>query len=80
MLKEGIAVALTCVCLVGASACHRPEGVRGSSATDSDTAKSVHPSDLAETYPALVREDWTRRAIHANRPPLALPRRASDSA
>jgi len=35
---------------------------------------------LAETYPALVREDWTKRAIHASRPPLALPRRASDSA
>jgi hypothetical protein len=68
MLKEGIAVALTCVCLVGASACHRPEGVRGSSATDSDTAKSVHPSVPGRNIPC-PREGGLDKAGYPCEPP-----------
>jgi hypothetical protein len=51
MLKQGIAIATTSLCLVGASACHRPEGIRGSSGTNTDTAKPVHPSVPGRNIP-----------------------------
>jgi hypothetical protein len=43
MLKQGIAIGITGLCLVGASACNRSEEIRGSG-TDTETAKPVHPS------------------------------------
>ena len=43
-------------------------GPRGAALEFRGSQARFTPQYLAETYPALVREDWTRRAIRANRP------------
>jgi hypothetical protein len=52
--REGIAIVLTGLCLVGASACQRAASDRepgGSSPASSDTGKSVHPSVPGRNIP-----------------------------
>ena len=49
MLKQGIVISMTGLCLVGASGCHRPEGMR--SGTNTETAKPVHPSVPGRNVP-----------------------------
>jgi hypothetical protein len=51
MLKQGIALAMTGLCLVGASACNRSEGIRGSSRTNPETGQPVHPSVPGRNLP-----------------------------
>ena len=79
MRREAIAIALTGLCLVGASACQRPgsdQEPRGESSPAS-AGKPVHPSVPGRNIPCPQREAWTRRAIHANRPHLGPTQKAS---
>ena len=53
-LNEKMGVALTVLCLVGVPACKRPaseQELRGSSPTNSETAKPVHPSVPGRNIP-----------------------------
>jgi hypothetical protein len=53
-LNGTLAVALTALCLVGVSACKRPaseQELRGSSPTNTETAKPVHPSVPGRNVP-----------------------------
>ena len=54
MLKQGIAI--TGLCLVGASACNRSEEMRGSRGMNTETAKPVHPSVPGRNIPCPGKE------------------------
>ena len=73
MLREGIAIALMGLCLVGTSGCKRPaseQELRGSNPTDSETSKSVHPSVPGRNIPC-PREGGLDKAGYPCEPPAS---------
>jgi hypothetical protein len=76
VLREGIVIALTGVCLVGASGCNRPASekeLRGTGPANSETAKPVHPSVPGRNIPC-PREGGLDKAGYPCEPPAADPK------
>jgi hypothetical protein len=54
MIEKAIAIALTCVCVIGASACNRPawqQHTRDNQPTHAKARPSVHPSVPGRNFP-----------------------------